>query len=132
MIKRRHMQYKSQSACSVEATLEVIGGKWKGAILHHLVSSPGVLRFSELQKMTPDLSPRILTAQLRKLEADGVILRKVYPVVPPKVEYSLSVAGQSLEPLIRALQEWGDEYLMGPDAPLGRPADVNPGEPVLD
>lgn len=124
MIQRRHPLYKSQSACSVEAALEVIGGKWKGAILHHLISSTGALRFNELQKMTPDLSPRILTAQLRELEAAGVILRKVYPVVPPKVEYSLSVAGKSLEPLILALQNWGDEYLMGPDAPLGRTADV--------
>jgi DNA-binding HxlR family transcriptional regulator len=71
-------------------------------ILHHLMTR-GVLRFNEIQRLKPTLSPRILTAQLRELEEDGVIVRKVYPVVPPKVEYSLSKAGESLKPLIKAM-----------------------------
>ncbi len=117
MRQRRYKSYELSTGCSVEACLEVIGGKWKGVILYHLMTS-GVLRFNELQKLKPDLSPRILTAQLRELESDGVIVRKVYPVVPPKVEYSLSKAGESLKPLIRAMQKWGDEHLMRTNAPL--------------
>jgi DNA-binding HxlR family transcriptional regulator len=96
----------------------VIGGKWKGVILHHLMTS-GVLRFNEIQRMKPNLSPRVLTAQLRELEQDGVIVRKVYPVVPPKVEYSLSKAGESLKPLIKTMQEWGDEHLLRTNATIG-------------
>lgn len=105
MRRRRYKSYELNSGCAVEACLEVIGGKWKGVILYHLMTS-GVLRFSEIQRLKPDLSPRILTAQLRELEEDGVIVRKVYPVVPPKVEYSLSKAGESLRPLIKAMQDW--------------------------
>jgi DNA-binding HxlR family transcriptional regulator len=119
MRKRRFNSYNLETGCSVEATLEVIGGKWKGVILYHLTTS-GTLRFSELQRLKPDLSPRILTAQLRELEADGVVSRKVYAVVPPKVEYSLTDAGKSLKPLILAMQRWGDEHLVRTDAPLGR------------
>jgi DNA-binding HxlR family transcriptional regulator len=101
-----HRKRKS-SCCGVEACLEVIGGKWKGVILHHLMTS-GILRFNEIQRMKPNLSPRVLTAQLRELEQDDVIVRKVYPVVPPKVEYSLSKAGESLKPLIKAMQAHGE------------------------
>lgn len=120
---RRHKYYELHTGCSVEACLEVIGGKWKGVILYHLMTAPsGVLRFSEMQRLKPELSPRILTAQLRELEADGVIVRKVYPVVPPRVEYSLSKAGESLRPLIMAMQKWGDAYLLRSRAPLGRNA----------
>jgi len=117
MRRRRYSAYELSSGCAVEACLEVIGGKWKGVILHHLMTS-GVLRFNELQKFKPSLSPRILTAQLRELERDGVIVRKVYPVVPPKVEYSLSKAGESLKPLLKAMQDWGDEYLLRTNAPI--------------
>ena len=78
----------------------------------------GVLRFNQIQRLKPNLSPRILTAQLRELEQDGVIVRKVYPVVRPKVEYSLSKAGESLKPLIKAMQDWGDEYLLRTNAPI--------------
>jgi DNA-binding HxlR family transcriptional regulator len=107
MRQRRYKYYDLGTGCAVEACLEVIGGKWKGVILHHLMTL-GVLRFNEIQRLKPDLSPRILTAQLRELENDGVIVRKVYPVVPPKVEYSLSKTGESLKPLIQAMQHWGD------------------------
>jgi DNA-binding HxlR family transcriptional regulator len=96
----------------VEACLEVVGGKWKSVILHHLMTR-GTLRFNEIQRLKPGISPRILTAQLRELEEDGVILRKVYPVVPPKVEYSLSKTGETLRSVIQAMQDWGDAYLMG-------------------
>jgi DNA-binding HxlR family transcriptional regulator len=118
MAKRRHSSYALETGCSVEACLEVIGGKWKGVILYHLMTS-GVLRFSEIQRLKPELSPRILTAQLRELEGDGVISREVYPVVPPKVEYSLTKAGESLRPLIVAMQQWGDQYVLRTKAPLG-------------
>jgi DNA-binding HxlR family transcriptional regulator len=114
--RKRYNTYELQSGCGVEACLELIGGKWKGVILHHLLTE-GVLRFSEIQRLKPTLSPRILTAQLRELEHDGLIVRKVYPVVPPKVEYSLSSTGESLIPLIEAMQRWGDEYLLRINAP---------------
>jgi DNA-binding HxlR family transcriptional regulator len=118
MSKRRYSSYELGSGCGVEACLEVVGGKWKGVILHHLMTG-GVLRFSELQRMKPGLSPRVLTAQLRELEQDGIIVRKVYPVVPPKVEYALSKVGESLKPLIKAMQEWGDEHLRRTNAQIG-------------
>jgi DNA-binding HxlR family transcriptional regulator len=71
----------------------------------------GTLRFSQIQKLKPGLSPRILTAQLRELEKDGLILRNVYPIVPSKVEYTLSPIGESLRPLVRSMKEWGDFYI---------------------
>jgi DNA-binding HxlR family transcriptional regulator len=71
------------------------------------------------------VSPRILTAQLREREQDGVIVRKVYPVVPPKVEYSLSKAGESLKPLIKAMQDWGDEYLLRTNVPISSRAQAS-------
>jgi DNA-binding HxlR family transcriptional regulator len=115
MTQRRYKSYELGTGCGVEACLEVVGGKWKGVIPHHLMTH-GVLRFNEIQRLKPDLSPRILTAQLRELEEDGVIVRKVYPVVPPKVEYSLSKVGESLKPLIQAMQGWGDEHLLRTNA----------------
>jgi DNA-binding HxlR family transcriptional regulator len=133
MRQRRYESYELSTGCAVEACLEVIGGKWKGVILHHLMTL-GVLRFNEIQRLKPELSPRILTAQLRELENDGVIVRKVYPVVPPKVEYSLSNVGQSLKPLILAMQQWGDEHLLRTNAPVKQrskaviPGDIGPRE----
>ncbi len=121
MAKRRFKDYELETGCGVEACLEVVGGKWKGLILHHLMQH-GTLRFNQLQKLKPNLSPRILTAQLRELEQDGVIVRKVYPVVPPKVEYSLSPAGESLRELIQAMQKWGDRYLVRVNAPVRKTA----------
>jgi DNA-binding HxlR family transcriptional regulator len=118
MRKQRFSSYELNSGCGVEACLEVIGGKWKGVILHHLMTD-GVLRFNEIHRMKPNLSPRVLTAQLRELEQDGLIVRKVYPVVPPKVEYSLSKAGESLKPLIKAMRAWGDERLLRANAQIG-------------
>lgn len=103
----RHSRYDCSNGCPVEATLEIIGGKWKGVILYHLQSE--TLRFSELKRATGNITQRTLTKQLRELEADGLVKRKVYPVVPPKVEYSLTEKGQTLGPVIHALEEWGRE-----------------------
>lgn len=91
--------------CSVEAALDVIGNKWKGVILFHLLD--GTKRFNELRRLIPSVTQRMLTLQLRELEKDKVINRKVYPEVPPKVEYSLTKLGSTLEPILLALREWG-------------------------
>lgn len=91
--------------CAVEAAFDVIGNKWKGVILFHLLD--GTKRFNELRKLIPSVTQRMLTLQLRELEQDGVISRKVYPEVPPKVEYSLTSFGMELKPLLFSLREWG-------------------------
>lgn len=95
--------------CTVEATLDVIGGKWKPLILWHL--GDGVLRFSELQKGLPGVNAKMLTKQLRELEEDGVIRRTVYPEVPPRVEYTITEFGKTLIPILQALCTWGAQYL---------------------
>jgi DNA-binding HxlR family transcriptional regulator len=91
--------------CSVGLTVEMVGGKWKGVILYFLLD--GTLRFSELRKKIPGITQRMLTLQLRELEADGLVDRRVYPVVPPRVEYTLSPFGRTLEPVMRAMADWG-------------------------
>ena len=97
-----------KSGCSVEVTLSVIGGVWKPVILFHLL--PGKKRFMELTRLIPNATQRMLTLQLRELEADGVIVREVYPQVPPKVEYALTPLGESLAPVLISLREWGESY----------------------
>ena len=99
--------------CPVEATLELIGGKYKALILWHL--SGRTLRFNELQKAIPSVTPRVLTHQLRELEQQKLILRTVYPVVPPKVEYSLTELGKSLMPILTEMRDWGAAYLRSRD-----------------
>jgi DNA-binding HxlR family transcriptional regulator len=94
--------------CPVEVTLDVIGGKWKALILWHLRSE--TMRFAELRKLIPSITQRMLTRQLRELEADGVLARKVYAVVPPKVEYSLTDRGDSLRPLLDVMCRWGKQW----------------------
>ena len=91
--------------CPVETALGLIGGKWKGVILYHLID--GEKRFGELRKFMPGVTQRMLTKQLRELESDGLIHREVYKVVPPKVEYSLTKKTDSLKPIIFALEKWG-------------------------
>ncbi len=91
--------------CPVEVTLAVIGGKWKTLILYHLIDH--TLRFSELKRTIPEITQRMLTNQLRELERDGVVHRKVFPEVPVRVEYSLTEDGYSLVPILEALCEWG-------------------------
>lgn len=99
--------------CPVEATLELIGGKYKALILWHL--SERKLRFSELRKVIKNATPKMLTQQLRELEAHALIHREVFPVIPPKVEYSLTETGQSLMPILVAMRDWGAGYLRKKD-----------------
>ena len=99
--------------CPVEATLELIGGKYKALILWHL--SEKKLRFSELKKVITNATPKMLTQQLRELEANALIHREVYPVIPPKVEYSLTETGRSLLPILVAMRDWGAGYLRKKD-----------------
>jgi len=94
--------------CPIEAALEVLGGKWKGMVLHRLMF--GTLRFNELRRLLPHVTQRMLTRQLRELERDGVIRRRVYAEVPPRVEYSLSEFGESLKPILLMMGEWGAMY----------------------
>jgi DNA-binding HxlR family transcriptional regulator len=94
------------TGCSVEDTLSLIDGKWKIVILYKLLR--GTLRFNEIRRRVPAVTPRMLTNQLRELEADGLVVRTVYAQVPPRVEYSLSAKGRSLEPVLLALKAWGD------------------------
>lgn len=101
--------------CTVEAAMEVVGGKWKMAIVNHLFD--GTLRFGELRRAMPTITQRMLTRQLRELEADGLVRRTVYAEVPPKVEYDLTELGASLRPVARLLESWGEAYQRGTPAP---------------
>ncbi|QUL58180.1 helix-turn-helix transcriptional regulator [Paenibacillus tritici] len=95
-------------ACPVEFTLDVIGGKWKGVLLYHMMDS--AKRFNEFRRICPGITQRMLTLQLRELEEDGVVHREVYHQVPPKVEYSLTEFGRTLIPIIKLMRDWGLEY----------------------
>ncbi|MDE6150043.1 MAG: helix-turn-helix transcriptional regulator [Ruminococcus sp.] len=95
--------------CPVEATIALIGGKYKAVILWHLIENKK--RFSELKRLIPKVTEKMLAQQLRDLEKDGLIIRTVYPVVPPKVEYSLSDFGRSIVPVLDSMCNWGLEYL---------------------
>lgn len=105
----KHQRYDCDFGCPVEACLAVVGGKWKGVILFHLLG--GTKRFNELMRLMPDVTQRMLTRQLRELEADRIVVRKVYAEVPPKVEYSLTEFGRTLEPILKSLQKWGSNYI---------------------
>lgn len=129
MVKRR---YNCHYGCPVEATLDVIGGKWKGIILFHLLDRPQ--RFGELHRLIVDVTQRMLTLQLRELEEDGVVHREIFKQVPPKVEYSLTEFGRSLSPIIHLMRDWGEQYaealsqkqrVVIADANDVRPAPVN-------
>jgi len=109
MRKQRHKS-ENLTECPMEATLDLIGGKWKGVILFRL--SESTHRFNQLNRLLCRVSPRTLTKQLRELEADGLIRRTVYAEVPPRVEYDLTELGQSLQPVIAALMGWGMEYAL--------------------
>ena len=97
------------NACPVAATLELIGGKYKALILWHL--SEGTMRYSDLRKRISGATAKMLTQQLRELENDDLIHREVYPVIPPKVEYSLTALGKSLMPVLVTMRDWGADYL---------------------
>lgn len=109
MPKVRHKRLDCSPGCAVEGVLALIDGKWKGVVLYHLLS--GTLRFNEIRRRLPNVTQRMLTNQLRELEADGLVLRTVFAQVPPRVDYSLTARGRSLEPVISALKTWGDANL---------------------
>lgn len=98
----------STEGCPVKTTLAVIGGKWKGIILYHLIDGPR--RFSEFRHLYPEITQFMLTLQLRELERDGIVHREVYKQVPPKVEYSLTEFGETLKPIILSMINWGETY----------------------
>ena len=100
----------SNIMCPAQATLEVLGGKWKGLILFHL-SDGTKKRFTQLKRLIPGITQRMLTKQLRELEADKVVRREIFQEVPPKVEYALTKFGLTLSPILEALHKWGKEYI---------------------
>ncbi len=100
----RDKEYK----CGIDVTLAIVGGKWKASILWHLAH--GTMRFSELQRQFSNTTRKMLTQQLRELEADGLVHREVYPQVPPKVEYSLTEKGQSIFPILEMMCDWGRNF----------------------
>ncbi|MBL3647393.1 MULTISPECIES: transcriptional regulator HypR [Bacillus] len=99
-------KYPNKEGCPVEFTLDVIGGKWKGILFYHMID--GKKRFNEFRRICPSITQRMLTLQLRELEADGIVHREVYHQVPPKVEYSLTEFGRTLEPIVLQMKEWGE------------------------
>ena len=108
MPRIRHARLDCSPGCAVEATLRFIDGKWKGVILWHLLAE--TLRFNQLRRLLPSVTQRMLTNQLRELEQDGLVARRIYAEIPPKVEYSLTERGRTLEPVLLALKAWGDAY----------------------
>src|SRR5687768_13863516 len=96
--KESNLAFLGRYSCPVEATVDVIGGKWKSVIVYHLLD--GTKRFNELKRLNKGITQRMLTLQLRELEASGIVHREIYRQIPPKVEYSLTEFGRSLEPLI--------------------------------
>lgn len=102
-----------RTGCSVEATLSVIGGVWKPVLLFHLLG--GKLRFNAICRLTPNATQRMITLQLRELEADGIVERTVYPEVPPRVEYALTPLGRTLKPVLLSMRSWGADFQAGLD-----------------
>ncbi len=100
---------RRETQCPAEHTLNVIGRRWKIPILWHL--SRGTKRFSELKRGVGGITQKMLTQQLREMERDGVVQRRVYPQVPPRVEYSLTTLGRSLRPVVDAMCRWGDRQM---------------------
>ena len=115
---KRKPRHSDPEICPVEAALARIGGKWKGVIVLRLLVRKR--RFNELLRSLPNCTQRMLTNQLRELEADGLVHREVYREVPPRVEYSLTEKGRDLEPIIRAMCEWGQRHIEGVDPDFDR------------
>ena len=112
---RRERRKAGRTGCAVEATLSVIGGIWKPVILFHLLD--GKLRFNALCRLVEAATPRMMTLQLRELEADGIVSRIVYPEVPPKVEYELTDLGRSLAPVLLSMRDWGERFQVADGGP---------------
>lgn len=104
MAKARSME----TQCPMDITINILSGRWKLSILWHLMR--GTLRFNELQRLLPGITQKTLTQQLRELEQDGILLRKIYPEVPPRVEYNLTELGESIKPILNSMCQWGKEY----------------------
>ncbi len=111
----RSLPQNSRESCPVTATVDAIGGKWKPLIIHYLLQ--GTCRFGELRRHIPTATQQMLTLQLRDLERDGLIHREVYAQVPPKVEYSVTPLGRSLQPVIEQMTTWGRHYLHAQQPP---------------
>ena len=105
----RRPVYTCDYGCPVEATVDVLGGKWKAVILYYLFSGPK--RFNELRRLLPNVTQRMLTLQLRELELDGIVNREIFKQIPPRVEYSLTEFGVSLGPIIIQMRDWGEVYM---------------------
>ncbi len=118
MSKAKQTEYK----CPLEATMDIIGGKYKGVIIGHLIGKK--LRYNELQKLISHATPKMLIQQLKELEKDGIVTRKLYPVVPPKTEYSLTKRGETLVPAIIELNRWGLLYLKEEKIPCAYKGDL--------
>lgn len=101
-------KYNWKTGCDVEATLSVIGGRWKPVLVCHLLA--GRKRFGELRRLVPNATERMITLQLRELEADGVVDRHVFAEVPPRVEYEVTAFGRSLQPILQSMQDWGRAF----------------------
>ncbi|MEM7525773.1 MAG: helix-turn-helix domain-containing protein [Pseudomonadota bacterium] len=104
----RFASYECSEGCPVERALEQISGKWKGLVIYHLMEE--TLRFNELKRRLGGVTQRSLTKQLRELEADGIVSRKVFAVVPPRVDYSLTKKGRRLRGVVEALHAWGTQF----------------------
>jgi len=109
VVKSKILLAESRYSCPVEATMDAIGGKWKLLIIHHLLE--GTKRFNELQKAIPAVTQRMLTSKLRELEKDGIVHRKVYAEVPPKVEYSMTEFGRTVKPMLWVMHDWGKTFM---------------------
>ncbi|MEK5444492.1 winged helix-turn-helix transcriptional regulator [Fredinandcohnia sp. FSL W7-1320] len=110
---RREVRKKLENGefnCEKELTLSIISGKWKITIIYYLATG-GPLRFSEIKRLFPKITHKVLTTQVRELEEDGIVHRKVYPEVPPRVEYSLTDLGQSLMPIVFMMYDWGKQNI---------------------
>lgn len=105
----RKPAYTCVYGCAVEATADILGGKWKAVVLYYLFQGPK--RFNELRRLLPEVTQRMLTRQLRELEQDGIVHREIFKEVPPRVEYSLTEFGTSLGPIIVQMLNWGEQYM---------------------
>ncbi|MGI4863979.1 MAG: winged helix-turn-helix transcriptional regulator [Janthinobacterium lividum] len=115
-------------ACAIAASVDMVGGKWKTSILLNLRDR--TMRFGELQRSV-DVSQKVLTQQLKELERDGIVRRQVYAEVPPRVEYSLSAYGQTLQPVLEALYDWGVAHYVRSQPAYPAPAELCPAKPPV-
>lgn len=105
----RNPVYTCEYVCPVEATADILGGRWKAVILFYLLDGPK--RFNAIRRYLPEVTQRMLTRQLRELELDGIVHREIYKEIPPRVEYSLTEFGTSLGPIIVQMRDWGESYM---------------------